>query len=189
MAIISLTEIFNILLMIAALGFIFKDSFKSHPRHDEEYDPLTANTYWDGLIEACILTAPAIVLHEMAHKAAGMALGLTSIFEASYPGLLLGILLKVFNSPIMFLIPGYVIIQGGSSMDIMITSVAGPLMNGLLWVIASIMLSRSSTMSVKAYHRWVLTKNINGFLFVLNMIPIPGFDGYNFFTNLWTTFF
>jgi Zn-dependent protease len=30
-----------------------------------------------------------------------------------------------------------------------------------------------------------LTRNINLFLFIFNMIPIPGFDGFTVFTGLW----
>ena len=32
-------------------------------------------------------------------------------------------------------------------------------------------------------------KQINMFLFILNMIPIPGFDGFNFFISLFKAFF
>lgn len=185
MTLISPMEILDAILMTIAVGFIFKDSFKQHARHDEEYDPLAMQqNFGKELLEACIITAPAVVLHEMAHKGMGLALGLDSVFYASYWGLLIGIVLKVFNSPIVFLVPGYVSIMGGTSASMALTSFAGPAMNGLLWIIATAMLSRTQQMSIKSYHRWTLTKNINGFLFVLNMMPIPGFDGYNLFNAI-----
>ncbi|MBI4448516.1 M50 family metallopeptidase [Candidatus Woesearchaeota archaeon] len=187
MPIITPKEILDVVIMTLALGFIFKDAFTR--RHDDNYDPLLH--YQGGskrglgpLFEACIITAPAIVLHEAAHKIVALMAGLEATFHASYGGLGLGVLLKALGSPFIFFVPGYVSIFGGTNITAALTSVAGPLINGALYLLAYLVIMYYSKMRVQTHHRLVLTRKINGFLFIFNMLPIPGFDGFTFFSSV-----
>ncbi|MEK6874259.1 MAG: hypothetical protein AABX52_00750 [Nanoarchaeota archaeon] len=183
MAIISVNEIIDLVIMTFAVGFIFKDAFKTPSR---DYDPLLHYSSFNKslLWESVLVTAPAIVLHEFAHKLVGLAFGLEAVFHASYGGLFIGVLLKFLNSPFVFFVPGFVEISSGNLITSALTSFAGPGMNGLLWLFCLVTLTYKSKIKVATYHRLILTKKINGFLFIFNMLPIPGFDGFRFFASV-----
>lgn len=82
---ISLREIADIIIMVFAIGYIFSDYFRREPL--EGYDPLT---YYKKppLIEsikfAAMIAAPAVVLHELAHKFVAMAFGAIATLHAPY---------------------------------------------------------------------------------------------------------
>jgi len=46
---------------------------------------------WKDFKFAIIITAPAVILHELAHKFVAMAMGLTATFHAWYTGLGIGV--------------------------------------------------------------------------------------------------
>jgi Zn-dependent protease len=200
MAIISLLEIFDIIVMCLAVGFIFKDTFRRPAPLAHEYEPLDAYDKklkkrfdWEGLWFAIIVAAPAIILHEFGHKFVAMAFGLSATFHAAYLWLGIGAVLKLLSFPFIFFVPAYVSYPAAAS-DIQsaLISVAGPLVNFILWLSALIILrsknlSRKLTMPQR--HGLYLVKMINLFLFGFNMIPIPGFDGWHFFSSLWNIFF
>ena len=50
-----------------------------------------------------LIVTPAVLLHELAHKGVGIYFGYDSILKISLFGLGLGVILKYFNSPIIFL--------------------------------------------------------------------------------------
>jgi Zn-dependent protease len=57
------------------------------------------------------------------------------------------------------------------------------LTNLLLYVVAIIVLRVASLKPVwRAV--WMIVRKMNGFLFVFNIIPIPGFDGYHLLSAL-----
>jgi len=39
-------------------------------------------------------------------------------------------------------------------------------------------------LSNRAKIMWLFTRRINGFLFILNMLPFPGFDGFKVYAGL-----
>ncbi len=143
---------------------------------------------WDNFIFAMIVTAPAIILHELAHKFLALAFGLQALFHASYWGLGIGVFLRIINSPFIFFVPGYVSIQGGTALQSAMTAVIGPLMNLALFAGAHFILTRKKTLTQKQAMILYLTKQINLFLFIFNMLPIPPFDGSKFFYSLFQAF-
>lgn len=182
-------EIFDIIAMTAFIGFIFKDFFRRPAT--VHYDPLTTikrGFNWDNFLFACYLVAPAIILHEFAHKFVGLSFGLQSTFHAAYGWLALGLVLKLVNFGFIFFVPAYVSITGaGTHLQFAAISVAGPLMNALLWLGAGLAL-RFAKINSKYIPFVILTKRINMFLFFFNMIPIRPFDGGGFFYHIWQAF-
>ena len=104
---------------------------------------------------------------------------------------LLGGVVMLFSLPLlnqMMPVPAYVSIFGdGTALQYSLIAFAGPFVNLFLWIGSLIILK---TMKIK--HRYipllVLTSRINMFLFIFNMIPIPGFDGYKVFSGLLSIF-
>ncbi len=190
MTIISLSEVIDLIIMTAAIGFIFSRFFKE-PSAD--YDPLKAYTKkrffdWDNFKFAAMVTAPAIILHEMAHKFVALSFGAQAVFHAAYTWLGLGVLLRLMNFGFIFFIPGYVSYFSASltHLQIALIAVAGPLTNLLIFFAATYMLKR--VMSKKWRATLYLTKQINLFLFIFNMLPIKPFDGGHFFSSILQAF-
>ena len=112
MPIVVFQEIIDLVIMIAVIGFIFKDYAKIRDVK-EDYDPLDdfknkKSIFWDGFKNAVIVTAPAIALHELGHKVAALSFGLEATFHAAYTWLGIGLALKLIGSPFLFFVPGFV---------------------------------------------------------------------------------
>lgn len=172
---ITLIEIFRLLLMTAAIGYIFSVSIK----YVGPYDPLIQpkKNRWEGIKLGILAAAPAVVLHEMAHKFVALAFGLQAEFFASYFGLALGVVLRAISSPILIFIPGYVQITGATPLQSAITAFVGPLMNGILWLVSLLVMKYGKNLSERTLLVLSLSRKINGLLFWFNLIPIPPFDG------------
>ena len=198
MTLITIGEIIDVIIMTLGVGFIFSDTFRRPP--EEDYDPLTY-TYgrfnWDNIRFAIIITAPAVIMHEVFHKIVALYFGMDATFHAAYFWLVLGLVLKLVNFGFIFFVPGYVEI--GCSTATCITTplksaaiaFAGPFLNVVLWL-GSWALLRSKAKFTKNRRNFSilhLTKNINMFLFIFNMIPLPIFDGYKVFEGLIRAFF
>lgn len=175
MVFLSLREVIDLAFMTGVVGYIFLDIFKV-PK-EEHYDPLKPKSKWNDFIFACLITAPAIIFHEMAHKFVGMFYGLQATFHASYGWLGIGLLLKLFNTGIIFFVPGYVSLSPSGPLQTAITAAAGPLLNLILFVTATILLKSKITFTQKWMAILALTKRINLFLFIFNMLPFGFFDG------------
>jgi len=188
MPLITLGEIMDLIIMTFFVGYVFSGII---PIRRENYDPLVQyKKRFEGLKFAIMATAPAIILHELAHKFAALGFGLNAVFYAFYRDtftLMLGILTiisKLTGFGFMFFVPGFVGISGkGTHLEFALTALVGPLVNLILWLAARFMLKRKGYN--KKYHLLlVLTSRINMFLFIFNILPIPGFDGYKIFINL-----
>jgi Zn-dependent protease len=190
-------EIIDLIIMTAYLGFLFKDAFVAPVR--EGYDPLEQYKRkrkgfdWRGFKFAILVTAPAIVLHELSHKFVALAFGMQATFYAFYHDMfslglaVLSIIMKLAGSSFLFVIPGYVGIGATTPLKSAIISFAGPFMNLLLWLIPAYLLkqrrfNRRTTMVL------FITKRINMFLFFFNMIPFAFFDGAKVFSGLFQWF-
>ncbi len=172
--ILSLQEIFDLVFMTLVVGYIFMDYFK---KPVEIFDPLKPRRFdWENLKFACLITAPAIILHELGHKFTALALGLDATFHAAYTWLGIGVFLKLIGGFIFF-VPGYVSMPASSPFNSMITAGAGPLMNLIIFLTAFLVLRFYKSPDPTVFALLVLTKKINLFLFGLNMIPIGMFDG------------
>jgi Zn-dependent protease len=186
---ITFAELFDVVIMTFALGFIFKDAFL--PR-TANYDPLE---YYKkrrfglaGMKLAMAVTAPAIILHELGHKLVAVMFGLQATFNAAYTWLGIGVVLKLLGFPFVFFVPAYVAIIGRTTpLQDAFISLAGPGVNFILWLVAWQMLKRKNVQKNKELLPWlVFSKKINMFLFIFNMIPLPFFDGYHFFQGIIT---
>lgn len=180
--IFNLGEFVDMIIMTAVLGFIFKDIFK--PARTREMDPLDyyknfKSQNFEDFKYAIMLTAPAVILHEFGHKFVAMSFGLTATFGTSYTWLGLALILKLMNFGFIFLVPAFVSISGITSNPIAMPLIAfaGPAVNLILWVGAKLLID-TKKLPRKYLQFAVLTRKINGFLFVFNMIPIPPFDGF-----------
>ena len=179
---VSFGEVVDFAVMTFIVGYIFSDFFifkRVKPVFDLK-----------AILFAAAITAPAIVLHELAHKFAAISLGLTATFHAAYFWLMIGIIMKALSPGFIFFVPAFVSIQGLSTpLTQTIVSAAGPLTNLALFLIAWAVLALKFTNNSMAVFFLKLTKRINGFLFLFNMIPIPGFDGFQFFSGLYRVIF
>jgi Zn-dependent protease len=190
MALFSMMEILDLLIMTAALGYVFM-SYIPQPRTQYMLTGKRLGFNWDDFKFAIYVTAPAVVLHELMHKFVALWLGVKSAtFSAWYFGLFLGIFLKVIHSPFILFAPGYVSIASGTPPLVMsLTAFAGPATNLGLFVLAWFVVTRKKKMSKNEAMFWYLTKQINLFLFFFNMIPFPPLDGSKVFGGLWNAFF
>lgn len=184
--IISPRELFDAVLMTFAVGYIFMGIFQARK--------LGIGFDWQAFWMACLVTAPALILHELAHKFAAMAAGLHATFHAAYTWLGIGVLLKLVYAPFIFFVPAYVSISCAAQpcaippLVSAATAFAGPCLNLILWISSWAVLKHHKLRSKKWLVFWFLTKKINMLLFILNMLPIPGFDGFTVYSGLWRAF-
>ena len=194
MPLISLGEIIDLIAMTFFVAYIFSDLI---PARRENYDPLLhykRGFDFEGLKFSVMATAPAIILHELAHKFIAIGFGLNAVFYAFYREfftLFLGIMTivaKLTGFGFMFFVPGFVNISGtGTNMQFAFVALAGPMVNLILWL-GSWLLMGKKLYAKKYYLILILTQRINMFLFIFNMLPIPGFDGWNFYIHLIKSF-
>ena len=191
MLLITFGEIIDLILMTLSVGYIFSGIIPV--RREEHYDPLVhykRGFDFEGLKFAIMATAPAIILHELAHKFVAISFGLNAVFFAFYRSsftLILGIftiISKLTGFGFMFFVPGFVGISGtGTRLQFALTAFAGPFVNLILWLIPWYLI-KNKLYKKKHYLLLLLTQRINMFLFIFNMIPLPGFDGYKVFSGL-----
>jgi Zn-dependent protease len=186
---ITLIEILDIIIMTLVVGFVFMDMFKPTKNTKDILDKYMRKTKsfdWHAFWFAAMVTAPAIILHELGHKVAALSFGLSAVFNAAYFWLAIAILLKLAGSSFIFFVPAYVSISGNATpAQQAITAFAGPAVNLIIFIIALIILKTSKNLKMMSIQFWQLTKSISLFLFIFNMIPVPGFDGFTVFKNLW----
>ena len=189
MALITPLEIFDIIVMAVAIGYIFSSFIKREPL--EGYDPLKfykKSPLVENIKSAALIAAPAVILHELAHKFVAIAFGAQATLHAPYTMYAIVIMLKLINFPIMFFVGGYVTHTPLPALQSSIVSIAGPLTNLFLWI-ALILVTHLKLVNKKYYKIIVPMGKLNILLFIFNMLPIPGFDGYWFFRSLFSYLF
>lgn len=200
----TLQEFIDLIIMTIGVGFIFMDSFGIRRQvmatKSYEEDPVAyyqsalkkklPGFNWNALGIACLITAPAVIFHEVAHKIVAISLGMQATFHAAYPWLIIGIIMK-YMIGFVFFVPGYVTHTGiATPLQEAAIAFAGPALNGILWLIAwSILKFKLMKLSPRAVQILVATRYINGFLFIFNMIPIGPFDGAKVFGGVMQYFF
>ncbi len=197
---LTIHELIDIIIMSLALGYLFKDMFK--PPQPDYYDPLrvynnkssSAKNFW----YATAIISPGIILHELSHKFTAMIFGIHATFHAFYANsttLFLGIIAfiaKMTGFGLVFIVPGYVSFLPKAStthLELALIALAGPLMNALLFLIALLVQKRAVRLSKQQAVFLQLFKYVNGFLFIINMLPIPGIDGFSVYSELLKHFF
>ncbi len=190
MPLITLGEIIDIIVMTIAIGYIFSRFFRRAPQ--EDYDPLKyyrKNTIVEDIKYGAMIAAPAVVLHELAHKFTAMGFGASatlhapSLFGIPYGMYLLVILLIHLNFPIIFFVGGYVSHTALPALASSMVAFSGPFINLVLWLIG-ISLIKYHLINRKYYRTIGLMAKVNMFFFIFNMIPLPGFDGFHVFKGL-----
>lgn len=181
---LTLMEVVDIIIMTFAIGYIFSDFFRREPL--EGYDPLKyyqKQPLFQNIKFAAMIAAPAVVFHELAHKFAAILFGASATLHAPYFWYMIVILLKLMRFPLLFFVGGYVTHTPLPPLQSSIVAIAGPLTNLVLWLV-SLAVIKYRLIDRKYYRIIVPLGKLNMFLFIFNMIPLPGFDGYNFVTSL-----
>ena len=179
MALFTIWEITQIIITILALGFIFSERKTVFT----EFGHQLSEGWQLRLKNAVMIAAPAVLLHEFSHKFLALYFGFAAEYAASLWGLAIGVFLKVVGSPFIFFIPGYVSISGyGSQLAFGFVALAGPIINLVLFLFfsAAIKYNWLQDYSYIIYP----SKQINLWLFIFNMLPIPGLDGFKFYASL-----
>ncbi len=176
-SLISFREIIEILVMSAIIGYIFTGKFISRPK--TVYDMMHPKKFnFDDFKFSLLVTAPAIVLHELAHKFVAIAYGVSATFKMFPLGLGIGVFLRMINSPFLLVAPGYVEIPHVTSdFAYRLIAFAGPGMNLLIWIVSAILLKKLNNLNRTQMAVLQMTKLINMILFFFNMIPFGPFDG------------
>ena len=195
MTFLTIKEIIDIIFMTLIIGFIFMDFFKIKNKSSLPWNNI--KTSWfnkQGFINSIIIIAPAIILHEFGHKFTALAMGLNASFNAAYGWLIFAMILKFIIPGFIFLVPAYVSISAGATpLQHSLIAFAGPLVNIIIFAIVSFYLvyAKNKKLQIKSKKMMILlfTKKINLFLFIFNMLPIPGFDGFHVFQGLIQTLF
>jgi len=191
MAFVVFQEIIDLVIMIGVIGFIFKDYM--NVRDTRNYEPLDEfkrkkSFFSEGFKNAIIVAGSAIALHELGHKMVALSFGLEATFHAAYMWLGIGALLKLIGAPFLFFVPGYVSYSGAGihPLSMALIAFSGPLVNLLLFLFAFFAIKQGWFR--KYLPQLYLTKQINLFLFIFNMIPFGFFDGARVFGSLMQAF-
>ncbi len=186
---LTLMEIVDIIVMTFAIGYIFSDFFRREPL--EGYDPLKfykKPPLFENIKFAAMIAAPAVVFHELAHKFVAVMFGASATLHAPYFWYIAVILLKLMRFPLLFFVGGYVSHTPLPALQSSLVAIAGPLTNLILWLVC-LAIVKYRLVDRKYYKIIVPMGKLNMFLFIFNMIPLPGFDGYHFFAWIFRAFF
>ncbi len=181
----SFQEIIDIVIMTFAVGFIFKNLFRRQ-LYNLRFIKI------NDLFFSALVTAPGIILHELGHKFIAILFGFNATFNASYFWLVIAIVLSLLNFPFIIFVPAFVRITCGEffckipPIQNLIISFAGPGTNLLIFLVCLILLRLNISNKTKVVIQF--TKQINLFLFIFNMLPIPGSDGWHFYSALFNMF-
>lgn len=179
MAFTSLTELFNLLILIVAIAYILSGYIKSPKKSLKQLRKRTLFD-WEDFKFATIIAVPAILFHELAHKFVAMAFGAAATFKIFGFGIILGLFLRIIMSPILILAPGYVEIAGEVALETTqmgVVAFAGPLVNLLLWLGPTFILKTQRKIKRTTATFLFYTAFLNMWLFIFNMIPFPPLDG------------
>jgi Zn-dependent protease len=182
MVLITLTEVLYFIILTVVIGYIFTGLFVIKPR--TIYDRLHPKRIRNSDFKLAVLVAaPAIILHELAHKFVAMGFGYEATFQLFPLGLALGIFLKLIGSPFLIIAPGYVSIGAAAFANPLayrLIAFAGPAVNLILWL-GSLFILKTQKLSAKNHVIFSITKLLNMLLFFFNMIPFGPFDGQKVF--------
>ncbi|HII15914.1 MAG TPA: M50 family metallopeptidase [Nanoarchaeota archaeon] len=171
-------EIFSIFVLIAAVAYIFSGIL---PRKD----PFRTKPTWEDIKFAAMVAAPAVLVHEMFHKFTAMAFGLPAFFQVSWFGIGLAVFLKLISAPFLIIAPGFVSMPATLPLPSVLIAFAGPFANLVMWLGSALLLKKMRVIRRKTVMLLLLSRQINKYLFIFNMIPIPGFDGFHVVSGLW----
>lgn len=164
----SISEVLQILITILALSYILQDLFLKEKKLFSK----------EAFVYSSIVSTLSIVTHELAHKSVANYLGFEASYHASFIGLGIGVILRSLNLPLFF-IPAYVAIpHNTSNLANALIGIAGPLTNLMTFFTVKLLNLKWPSRFLKILER------VNLLLFIFNMIPFPGTDGYHFFSSV-----
>jgi len=197
MFIIDFIEILEILATTFVIGYLFSHFIKAEHTDSLRFYARRFNRWWNwaDVKYSMLVVGPAVILHEFGHKIAAIALGFPSRFHGVitgggivWIGAAIGLVLRLLMSPFIFLIPGYVAPAyegawaGISAGQMGLIAFMGPAVNLLLFfVFWALIKSDKYPKYNRLFH---ISKIVNLFLFVLNMIPLGPLDGAKVFAGL-----
>lgn len=163
--------------MTFVIGYIFSGSVPL-PKRKISLIPKKVWFDWERVKVAMIVTAPGVVVHELAHKFVAIIYGYSATFHIFSLGLGIGLLLKIIGAPFLIVAPGYVNIASvANPIAYRLIAFAGPAINLILWLGSWLILKTKKNIKTKHFFFLQLTKQINMILFFFNMIPFGFFDG------------
>lgn len=194
-------EIIDIAIMTLALGYIFSRLIRAPQTRWQAFSEVQLS-WWRKLFNfsdfryALMIVAPAVVFHELGHKFVSIWLGFPAIFHGPltggaivWVGTLIGIVMRVLALPFIFFIPGYVAPITASAwahispLQMSAIAFAGPAINLALFI-AFWLLPKSEIVRRRlgdSWPKWArffhISRAINLWLFIFNMLPIPPLDG------------
>ena len=204
----NIFEILDVVLMTLIIGFLFHDVFRKPQREEDildQYKKRQSGPFgidWRDFWWASAIIAPSILVHELGHKFTALAFGLDATFHAAcstanmFPGTapflnfyclltIATVAMKAMGLGFLIFVPAFVTTSGnGTMLEHLLVSAAGPLVHLVFWLGAAYLLKNKQWLKkipVKKQIYLFFFKQINMFLFILNMLPIPGFDGYKVF--------
>ena len=205
MVLLSIRELLDIIIMTAAVAYIFMDFFRIARGGSRDVFIQYQGFDWKSFYLAAAVTAPALIFHELAHKFVAIGFGMNATFHAAYFWLLIGVALKLMRTKFIFFVPGFVTpcsFPAGSPelatclaaltqipLRQTLIAFAGPFLNLALFLAAWLALANIKNMSKNTFVILHLTKQINLLLFIFNMLPIPLFDGFKVYEGLFQIFF
>jgi Zn-dependent protease len=183
MVFITIEELIAMVITIVFVGYIFSDIF---PKRMNYQSMLKMGPRFDveSFKFAAIVAGSAIILHELGHKIVAMSFGMQATYQAAFAWLILGVILKLMNVGFIVLVPAFVSITGnGTPLQFSLVALAGPMVNLILWLVFGLLIKNRNLFKK---HSLLLHygKEINKFLFIFNILPIPGFDGYKVLGHL-----
>jgi len=185
----TIGELIDLVIMVFAIGYIFSSFIRREPAGG--YDPLTyykKSTFFEDIKYASMIAAPAVILHELGHKFVAMSFGATAILHAPLTWYAIVVIMKLLNFPLFFFVGGYVSHTALPPLQSALVSASGPLVNFILYLLC-MGLVRFRMINKKYYRMLGIAGRLNLMLFGFNMIPLPGFDGFNMFSSLIQLFF
>jgi len=185
----TIRELIDLVIMTVVIGYIFSTFIKRVPVSG--YDPFNyyrKNSFIEDIKSGIIIAAPAIVLHELSHKFVAQAFGAYAVLEAPLNWYAFVIFLRLINFPVIFLVGGIVKHSYLPPLQSALVAAAGPLTNLLLYFLL-VGIIRHQLVNKNYWSIIEISAKLNLFLFAFNMIPIPGFDGFSFFSNILNVIF
>ncbi len=208
MAIFTIPEFLDVIIMSACIGYIFSGYFSKFNKFKkpDQYGIIHKNRFsWHDFYFSICLIGPAILLHELGHKFVAMAFGFNATFYSAISInkiihgmpffdfasilMIIAIIMTYFGSSFLFFVPAYVDFGAtATALQQTLIAFAGPFVNLVLWL-GSAWIIKNKKLSQKYYIFLMLTSKINMVLFIFNMLPIPGFDGFKVYSGLFSLLF
>jgi len=177
---LSVREVIEIILTIVAIGYLASGIVVGPSYYYDEKEKK------NRLLKAMLIVSPAIILHEFGHKIVAGLFGNYAEYHMHWFGMALGIIAKQIGFPIIF-VPAYISIGyvNYSAMSHLIISLSGPAVNLILFLAMHLILKiKGEQLEGDWYYNLFMMKKVNMWLFLFNLIPLPGTDGMQALTAL-----